>query len=266
MYALFCFTVGWIMFAILAQREPTLTAREGDKPLRVIYLVLLCQIVTAYAAAQMPTALGKIVIVILFEIATIDFWFLSKIARSRYIFAKVSYIRELAAKERGVKVWVIPTTVDFLVIPKRDGSKKKITIKIEKLAGYTNLCIFIAMGLMFAAIISRFIFTFPGITENMFRFFYAILVMSAAFAIALYDESTASKLVEEEKKHKLAMIRKRYPNVTQLTARQYELVTMAVFRDIYQSVFLLTFIFAGTLGAILTAICYAIIKYYTVMI
>ena len=77
MYALFGFTVGWIMFAILAQREPTLTAKDGDKPYRVIYMLLVCQMATVFAVTQMPSTLSKIVIAVLFELATIDFWFLA---------------------------------------------------------------------------------------------------------------------------------------------------------------------------------------------
>lgn len=260
MYALFCFTVGWIMIAILAQREPTLTARDGDRPYRVIYMVLLCQIVTVYAMAHMPTVIGKIVVVILFELATIDFWVLAKISRARYIYARVCYIREIAAKERGTNVWIIPKTVDFLVIPKKDGSKKKITIEANNLAKYTDRCTHVAIALMYIAITLRFVLTFPDVTRDMFSFFYVIIVMSAAFAIALYDESAASHLIEKEKTHRLAIIRRQNPNAMDLTPRQYELVNMSVFGDIYRAIFLMTFVQVGTLGAILTGICYVVIN------
>ena len=266
MYALFGFTVGWIMFAILAQREPTLTAKDGDRPYRVIYMLLVCQMATVFAATQMPSTLGKIVIAVLFELATIDFWVLSKISRARYINARVCYIREAVSKERGIDVWIKPKTVDFLVIPKRDGSKKKITIEVSKIAKYTDRCTHIAMALMYVAIILRFALTFPDITKNMFTFFYAIIVMSAAFAIALFDESAASYLITKEKAHRLAIIRRRRPNVVDLTPRQYELINMTVFGYIYRAVFLMTFVQAGTLGAILTGISYLIVQYWTTMV
>lgn len=266
MYALFCFTVGWIAFALLAQREPTLTARDGDKPYRVIYMLLLCQIATAYAVVQVPGVVGKTVIAALFELATIDFWVLTKVSRARYIYARVSYIRELVAKERGEHVWIIPRTVDFLVIPSKDGTKKKVSLEIQLVKKLADYCTYIATALMYIAVILRFVFTFPDITKNMFSFFYAIIVMSAAFAIALYDESTAAPMIKKEKEHRLAMIKKRYPNVKDLTPRQYELANMAVFGYIYRAIFLMTFAQVGTLGVILTGICYGIIKCWTAMV
>ncbi|MBR5621516.1 hypothetical protein IKW75_03505 [Candidatus Saccharibacteria bacterium] len=240
------------MFTLLAQREPTLTTSEKVLPNRVIYTILICQMATAFATANMASAIGKIVTVVLFELATIDIWVLLKISRARYIEAK---LRRLG--------WPPCKTVDFLVFPekRKDKPRKRVAISVAKLGKYTDRCALVAKILMYIAIVMRFGLSFPDINTGMIGFFYAILVMATAFAIALYDESAASSLITKEINHRLAMIRRRHPNVTGLTARQYELATISVFGDIFRVIWLQVFIRIGTLGVALNVIAWLILNY-----
>lgn len=219
MLTLFCFTASWIVIAVAAWREPTMTKDDKEKNHRIIYTILIAEMATAYAIFATPTLSGKIAVAIIFEIATLDFWVLSKLARARQVL--------VILRKQG---WPAFKTVDFLRIPTRKGVRR-VTIPVKKVGKYADRLVYFARALAVVAMVIRFIFVFPNVSNGMVEFCYAIIVMSVAGAIAMVCESDMAKVLETEVRHRLNMVRRKNPYALDLTPQQYEFARMMCFRD-----------------------------------
>ncbi len=246
MLTLFCFTVSWIAIAVAAWREPTMTKSDKEKNHRIIYTVLIAEMTTAYAIFLTPTLGGKIATAIIFEIAVIVFWVLSKLARARQILAIL--------RKNG---WPAFKTVDFLRIPTKKGVHR-VTIPVKKVGKYTDRLVYFTIVLAVVAMVVRFIFVFPDVSTGMIEYCYAIIVMSVAGSIAMVCETDMASVLETEVKHRLKMVRRKNPYALDLTPQQYEFARMMCFKDCAIGVAKCMFVILLATGVVLGVIYWGI--------
>lgn len=239
---LFCFTVSWIAISLAAQREPTLTSSDRDINRRVVYMLLVAELATIYAIFTTPTLAGKIATLVVFEIATLDFWLLSKFARARYILDVL--------RRNG---WPAFKTVDFLKLPWH-----RVIVPVKKTGKYTDRLVNFAIMLSVLAMVLRFIFTFPDVSTGMAEYCYAILVMSVAATIAILSEVETSKTLKIEVEHMLQIVRRKNRYATELTPQQYEIAKIFCFRDSVIAVTRKMFFIVLTTALVLGGVYWAI--------